>query len=185
MLLFKNNSYSIYRFQRLLSLYQKNNETLSISSSVKLNATLKKLLDSKQYKEALDLFDQKFEKCTDFTIDMAIKACTISKDYKRGFHIQKRLSSNSLNNPFIQASLIRLYSRSFILSIGILLHNNTSVRIQRWMSTPILREKLLIYLFCIVSMKYDWYNYRFHLYKEQISNHSNQSNKLLVFLIRN
>ncbi|CAF2134542.1 unnamed protein product [Rotaria magnacalcarata] len=109
MLLFKNNSYSIYRFQRLLSLYQKNNETLSISSSVKLNATLKKLLDSKQYKEALDLFDQKFEKCTDFTIDMAIKACTISKDYKRGFHIQKRLSSNSLNNPFIQASLIRLY----------------------------------------------------------------------------
>ncbi|CAM4814765.1 unnamed protein product, partial [Rotaria magnacalcarata] len=78
--------YSIYRFQRLLSLYQKNNETLSISSSVKLNATLKKLLDSKQYKEALDLFDQKFEKCTDFTIDMAIKACTISKDYKRGFN---------------------------------------------------------------------------------------------------
>ncbi|CAM4819679.1 unnamed protein product [Rotaria magnacalcarata] len=109
MLLFKINSYSIYRFQRLLSLYQKNNETPSISSSMKLNATLKKLLDSKQYKEALDLFDQKFEICTDFTIDMAIKACTISKDYKRGFNIQKRLSSNPLNNPFIQVSLIRLY----------------------------------------------------------------------------
>ncbi|CAF2065726.1 unnamed protein product [Rotaria magnacalcarata] len=109
MLLFKNSSYSIYRFQRLLSLYQKNNETPSISSSMKLNATLKKLLDSKQYKEALDLFDQKFEICTDFTIDMAIKACTISKDYKRGFNIQKRLSSNSLNNPFIQVSLIHLY----------------------------------------------------------------------------
>ncbi|CAF4300725.1 unnamed protein product, partial [Rotaria magnacalcarata] len=72
-------------------------------------ATLKKLLDSKQYKEALDLFDQKFEICTDFTIDMAIKACTMSNDYKRGFNIQKRLSSNSLNNPFIQVSLIRLY----------------------------------------------------------------------------
>ncbi|CAF4533465.1 unnamed protein product, partial [Rotaria magnacalcarata] len=71
MLLFKNSSYSIYRFQRLLSLYQKNNETPSIPSSMKLNATLKKLLDSKQYKEALDLFDQKFEICTDFTIDMA------------------------------------------------------------------------------------------------------------------
>ncbi|CAF4919750.1 unnamed protein product, partial [Rotaria magnacalcarata] len=109
MLLFKINSYSIYRFQRLLSLYQKNNEILSISSSMKLNAALKKLLDSKQYKEALDLFDQKFEICTDFTIDMAIKACTISKDYKRGFNIQKRLTSNSLNNPFIQVSLIRLY----------------------------------------------------------------------------
>ncbi|CAF4476376.1 unnamed protein product, partial [Rotaria magnacalcarata] len=101
--------YSIYRFQRLLSLYQKNNEILSISSSMKLNAALKKLLDSKQYKEALDLFDQKFEIRTDFTIDMAIKACTMSKDYKRGFNIQKRLSSNSLNNPFIQVSLIRLY----------------------------------------------------------------------------
>ncbi|CAF1331722.1 unnamed protein product, partial [Rotaria magnacalcarata] len=79
MLLFKNNSYSIYRFQRLLSLYQKNNETLSISSSMKFNATLKKVLDSKQYKEALDLFGQKFEICTGFTIDMAIKPCTISK----------------------------------------------------------------------------------------------------------
>ncbi|CAF1615668.1 unnamed protein product [Rotaria magnacalcarata] len=78
---------------------------------MKLNAALKKRLDSKQYKEALDVFDQKFEICTDFTIDMAmaIKACTMSKDYKRGFNIQKRLSSNSLNNPFIQASLIRLY----------------------------------------------------------------------------
>ncbi|CAF2139675.1 unnamed protein product [Rotaria magnacalcarata] len=76
---------------------------------MKLNAALKKLLDSKQYKEALDLFDQKFEICTDFTINMAIKACTMSNDYKRGFNIQKKLSSNSLNNPFIQASLIRLY----------------------------------------------------------------------------
>ncbi|CAF4660952.1 unnamed protein product, partial [Rotaria magnacalcarata] len=84
---------------------KKNNEILSISSSMKLNAALKKRLDSKQYKEALDVFDQKFEICTDFTIDMAmaIKACTMSKDYKRGFNIQKRLSSNSLNNPFIQA----------------------------------------------------------------------------------
>ncbi|CAM4827294.1 unnamed protein product, partial [Rotaria magnacalcarata] len=120
--------YSIYRFQRLLSLYQKNNETLSISSSMKFNATLKKVLDSKQYKEALDLFGQKFEICTGFTIDMAIKPCTISKaqpfravsdglsdgrmtllgDYKHGFNIQKD-SSNSLNNPFIQVSLIRLY----------------------------------------------------------------------------
>ncbi|CAM4852053.1 unnamed protein product, partial [Rotaria magnacalcarata] len=44
-----------------------------------LNSTMKKLFDSKQYKEALNLFDQNFKISTDSTIDMAIKACTISK----------------------------------------------------------------------------------------------------------
>ncbi|CAF1449460.1 unnamed protein product, partial [Rotaria sordida] len=70
---------------------------------------MKKLIDSKQYKEALDLFDQQTEICNNFTIDMAIKACTILNDYKRGITIQQKLSSNSLNNPYIQTSLIRFY----------------------------------------------------------------------------
>ncbi|CAF3648584.1 unnamed protein product [Rotaria sordida] len=71
---------------------------------------MKKLIDSKQYKEALDLFDQQTEICNNFTIDMAIKACTILNDYKRGITIQQKLSSNSLNNPYIQTSLIHFYS---------------------------------------------------------------------------
>ncbi|CAF4910265.1 unnamed protein product, partial [Rotaria sp. Silwood1] len=68
------------------------------------------LFHSKQYKEALELFDQKFELCTDVTINMAIKACVISKDYKDGINIHQKLSSNSVNNSYIQASLIQFYS---------------------------------------------------------------------------
>ncbi|CAF2146444.1 unnamed protein product [Rotaria magnacalcarata] len=105
----RNNSYWIYRFNRLLSSYlSKNGENL-FSSSVTLNSTMKKLFDSKQYKEALNLFDQNFEICNDSTIDMAIKACTVSKDYSRGTRIQQRLSSKSLNNSYIQATLLRFY----------------------------------------------------------------------------
>ncbi|CAF3917738.1 unnamed protein product [Rotaria sordida] len=110
MLSIRNNIYSIYRFQRVLSFYQKNKRICSNSSSIQLNSKLKKLFDSKQYKEALELFDQKFEECTDFTISMGIKACTISKDYNRGIKIERNLSSNSINNSYIQASLIQFHS---------------------------------------------------------------------------
>ncbi|CAF4174146.1 unnamed protein product, partial [Rotaria sordida] len=109
MLSIRNNIYSIYRFQRVLSFYQKNKRICSNSSSIQLNSKLKKLFDSKQYKEALELFDQKFEECTDFTISMGIKACTISKDYNRGIKIERNLSSNSINNSYIQASLIQFH----------------------------------------------------------------------------
>lgn len=119
MFLIKSNFYSIYRVERLLSLYQKHTVKYSIASSVKLNSTIQKLINSKQYKEALDLFDQKFETCTDYTINMAIKACTALNDHTRGINIQQKLSSNSLNNSYIQTSLIQFYSESFILSIRI------------------------------------------------------------------
>ncbi|CAF3580501.1 unnamed protein product, partial [Rotaria socialis] len=109
MLLIRNNSYWIYRFNRLLSSCQSKNGKNLFSSSIALNSTMKKLFDSKQYKEALNLFDQNFEISTDSTIDMAIKACTISKDYKRGTHIQQRLSSKSRNNSYIQAALLCFY----------------------------------------------------------------------------
>ncbi|CAF4144178.1 unnamed protein product [Rotaria magnacalcarata] len=77
-----------------------------------LNSTMKKLFDSKQYKEALNLFDQNFKISTDSTIDMAIKACTISKDYKRGIRIQQKLSFKSRNNSYIQAALLCFYLES-------------------------------------------------------------------------
>ncbi|CAF0789637.1 unnamed protein product [Rotaria sordida] len=65
--------------------------------------------------KALDLFDQKFEICTDFTIALAIKACTILNDYKRGINIQQKLSSNSLNNSYIQTSLIHLHIQCHVI----------------------------------------------------------------------
>ncbi|CAF2039452.1 unnamed protein product [Rotaria magnacalcarata] len=80
-----------------------------MSSSTKLNATLKTLVDSKQYEEALKHFDQQPNLHTDFSIDMAIKACTMLHDYKRGINILQKLSSNSLSNHYIQISLIRFY----------------------------------------------------------------------------
>ncbi|CAF2135650.1 unnamed protein product, partial [Rotaria magnacalcarata] len=110
MLPIRNNSYwMIYRFHRLLSSCQSKNGENLFSSSMALNSTMKKLFDSKQYKEALNLFDQNFEISTDSTIDMAIKACTISKDYKRGIRIQQRLSFKSRNNSYIQAALLCFY----------------------------------------------------------------------------
>ncbi|CAF2195062.1 unnamed protein product [Rotaria magnacalcarata] len=80
-----------------------------MSSSTKLNATLKTLVDSKQYEEASKHFDQQPNLHTDFSIDMAIKACTMLHDYKRGINILQKLSSNSLSNHYIQISLIRFY----------------------------------------------------------------------------
>ncbi|CAF5223443.1 unnamed protein product, partial [Rotaria magnacalcarata] len=110
MLLVRNNSYwMIYRFNRLLSSCQSKNGENLFSSSMALNSTMKKLFDSKQYKEALNLFDQNFEISTDSTIDMGIKACTISKDYTRGIRIQQRLSFKSRNNSYIQAALLCFY----------------------------------------------------------------------------
>ncbi|CAF1504264.1 unnamed protein product [Rotaria magnacalcarata] len=113
MLLIRNNSYWIYRLNRLLSSCQSKNGKNLFSSSIALDSTIKKLFDSKQYKEALNLFDQNFEISTDSTINMAIKACMISKDYKRGTRIQQRLSSKSRNNSYIQAALLFFYRKSF------------------------------------------------------------------------
>ncbi|CAM4803923.1 unnamed protein product [Rotaria magnacalcarata] len=112
MLLIRNNSYWIYRLNRLLSSCQSKNGENLFSSSMALSSTMKKLFDSKQYKEALNLFDQNFKISTDSTIDMAIKACTISKDYKRGIRIQQRLSAQSRNNSYIQAALLCFYLKS-------------------------------------------------------------------------
>jgi len=101
-------------FRRCLSLCEKRYKISSISSSssssTKLDLTMKKLIDSQQYEKALNLFDQQSESSTDICITMALKACTKLQDYKRGMNIQRQLSSRSLNNPFIQTSLIHFYS---------------------------------------------------------------------------
>jgi len=101
-----------------LSLYGKTNQILSISSSSKvLTSTMKKLIDAKQYQEALNVFDQQSEMSTDFHFNMALKACAHLHNYQYGKKIHQQLSSNSLNNPFIQSSLINFYSESFIFQL--------------------------------------------------------------------
>ena len=74
---------------------------------------MKKLIDSKQYRKALELYNKQSEPCTDFVIDMALKACIKWNDYQHGRNIHRKFSLESLKNPFIKASLIQLYSELF------------------------------------------------------------------------
>jgi hypothetical protein len=74
---------------------------------------MKKLIDSKEYKKALDIFYKQSQFQTDASINMALKASTKLNDYKRGMNIVKQFSKDSLKNSFIQTSLIDFYSKSF------------------------------------------------------------------------
>ncbi|CAF1523270.1 unnamed protein product, partial [Adineta ricciae] len=79
-------------------------------SSTTLNAQMKKLIDSKQFRHALDIFDKQSHAADDFALNMALKACSNLPDYRRGLGIIRQLSPKSLNNPFIQTSLLHFYS---------------------------------------------------------------------------
>lgn len=108
-------------FQRFLSVNSNDNnhEVHSISSSVRLNSVMKQLIDAKKYKAALDVFESKYQLSTDYSINMAIKASTITKDYNRLLNIKKKISSSSLRNSYIQTSLIQFYCKLLVLSKGI------------------------------------------------------------------
>ena len=73
---------------------------------------MKRVIDTKQYEKALDLFEQQSALRTDVSINMAMRACIELQDYQRGRDMIKYLPSHSLNNSFIQTSLIRFYSKS-------------------------------------------------------------------------
>jgi AICAR transformylase/IMP cyclohydrolase PurH len=105
------NNLSIFR--RFSGLYKTKYLTYSTSSSKTTNLyfSMKKLIDSKQYQKALDLFQQQSELRTDISVNMALKACTKLHDYQSGINIEKQLSSHSLNNNFILTSLIHFYSK--------------------------------------------------------------------------
>jgi hypothetical protein len=81
-------------------------------SNVSLSPTMKKLIDSKRYKDALDLFDRQSNVSTDLVFNLALKACTKLADKQRGIRIHQKLSLQSLQDPFIQTSLIHFYSKS-------------------------------------------------------------------------
>ena len=81
------------------------------SSPIKLNSTIKRLIVSRKYEEALDLFDRKFSECTNVTFTLVLKACSKLSDYHRGIRIHQQLPSKSLEDPFIQTSLIHFYSK--------------------------------------------------------------------------
>jgi hypothetical protein len=72
---------------------------------------MKQLLDSRRYREALNLFDRLSQPVTDMALTLALKACANLRDRERGIQIHHQLSAHSLQDPFIQTSLIHLYSR--------------------------------------------------------------------------
>jgi hypothetical protein len=100
-------------FRRFSCLYQKRclTSSTSLPTTTDLDVSMKKLIDSKQYQKAIDLFEQQSNLCTDISVNMALKACTKLHDYQRGIKIEKQLSSHSRNNHFIQTSLIHFYSK--------------------------------------------------------------------------
>ena len=98
-------------FRLLSCLWSRTSLTLSTSSLTTLDMVMKRLIDSKQHRKALDLFEQQSALRTDVTVNMAMRACIALQDYQRGRHIIKHLPSQSLNNPFTQTSLIRFYSK--------------------------------------------------------------------------
>ncbi|CAF5123931.1 unnamed protein product, partial [Rotaria sp. Silwood1] len=70
---------------------------------------MKKLIDSRQYKQALDLFDRQLQMSTNVTFTLALKACSQLNDHQWGVRIHEQLSLKSLKDPFLQTSLIHFY----------------------------------------------------------------------------
>lgn len=100
---------------RILSIYRRRCQISSLSSSTSSTnfySKLKQLFHFKQYQQILDLFDQQSREHTNAEITLALKACILSSQYQRGVNIEKQLSSKALNDPYIQTTLLQLYSKS-------------------------------------------------------------------------
>lgn len=109
------NCMSRYLLETVLKVdLRKCTRCLTVStSSLDLNAKMKQLVYSQQYKQAVNLFNsQSSSSYNDITLTLALKACAKLKDYNCGVQIHQKLSSKSLENPFIQTSLIHFYSKS-------------------------------------------------------------------------
>ncbi len=87
---------------------------VTIKSDFDLATQMKLLNDQKQFKKALELFDQyknnKIETCSDHTINQALKACANIGDLQRGLTIHHMISCRTKKNLHILTSLIHLYS---------------------------------------------------------------------------
>ncbi len=84
----------------------------TVASDFYLNNQMKQLNDKKQFKEALEIFDEykktNPEAPSDFINNQALKACTQIGDLQRGLYIHRLFSSQIRNNLHILASLIYL-----------------------------------------------------------------------------
>jgi hypothetical protein len=79
-----------------------------------LTSTIKRLIDSRQYQQVIDLFHRQPQLSTDSIITMVLKASANLRDYRTGVHIHQQLTKKSLDNPYIQTSLIHFYSKCHV-----------------------------------------------------------------------
>ncbi|CAM2715924.1 unnamed protein product [Rotaria socialis] len=109
MLLIRNIPVRSIDFSVYYSSVEKQRKNISISSSTKLNCTLTKFIDYKQYEEALKQFGQQPHLHTDFNIGMAITACTMLHDYERAINLLQKLPSNNINPVFHEVNSFQLW----------------------------------------------------------------------------
>ena len=101
--------YSVEIFRSLFRCYRMVTRISSRSISFNASYKMKELINARRYKEALDLFDHPSQVSNDFSLSLALKACTKLGLKQRGIQIHQGLSSKSLENPFIQATLVHFY----------------------------------------------------------------------------
>ncbi|CAF4273910.1 unnamed protein product [Rotaria magnacalcarata] len=82
-------------------------------SNLNLGDEMKTLNDNKQYRKALELFDifneNNINKCSNWTIIQALKACTETNNAQRGVKIHHLISSRLKHDFYVLPSLIQFY----------------------------------------------------------------------------
>ncbi|CAM4802829.1 unnamed protein product [Rotaria magnacalcarata] len=82
-------------------------------SNVNIGDQMKMLNDNKQYTKALELFNtlnkQNIDKCSNWIIIQALKACTEINDVQHGSQIHNLISSRLKRDPYVLPSLIHFY----------------------------------------------------------------------------
>ncbi|CAF1449723.1 unnamed protein product [Rotaria magnacalcarata] len=85
----------------------------STENNVNIGDQMKILNDNKQYKKVLELFDafneKNIDKCSNWIVIQALKACTQINDVQHGLKIHNLISSRLKHDPYILPSLIHFY----------------------------------------------------------------------------
>ncbi|CAF3842091.1 unnamed protein product [Rotaria magnacalcarata] len=85
----------------------------STGNNVNIGDQMKILNDNKQYKKVLELFDafneNNIDKCSNWIVIQALKACTQINDVQHGLKIHNLISSRLKHDPYVLPSLIHFY----------------------------------------------------------------------------
>ena len=84
-------------------------------SNVNIGDQMKILNDNRNYRKALELFDRfkekNIDKCSNWMIIQALKACTEIRDVQRGCQIHNLVASRLKSDPYVLPSLIHFHSK--------------------------------------------------------------------------